>query len=145
MEIASCRAPGLWRRRLRFFLAGLALGLGAAASNCRVAAPPPVIDAPEERLALAECLRAREIMFATVPWCHACSWYEQAFGYLAFERLLRLDCDPEIFGPITPRCLELQIRTFPAFVKPDGSRLSGTRPLEELAAWSGCDEAPTKD
>ena len=95
--------------------------------------PPP----PGKYDAFAQCIAQTGTKFYGAFWCPHCAAQKQEFG--TSEKLLPyVECSlPDESGQ-TQVCIDNKIESYPTWVFPDGSRLTGTTPLEQLAEKTGC-------
>jgi len=95
--------------------------------------PPP----PGMYDAFAKCVAQTGTKFYGAFWCPHCAAQKQEFGdsekYLPY-----VECSlPDESGQ-TQICIDENVTSYPTWVFPDGSRLTGTTPLSQLAAKTGC-------
>ena len=80
----------------------------------------------------AQCLAGKNITMYGLKNCPYCRQEKADFGK-AFQYVLYIECDAE-----PQKCLEAKIEAVPAWLWPDGKRLTGYQSLEKLAGESGC-------
>ena len=101
-----------------------------ALSGCHVGGPSAI--RPSPLLPFAQCISQRGVVLYGADWCPHCQQQKLMFGS-AISAVAYVECpqDPQ-------RCLKAGIAGYPTWVLPDGSKLEGTQPLEDLAAATGC-------
>jgi len=93
--------------------------------------------APGTYDAFAKCIAQTGTKFYGAFWCPHCRNQKNEFGTAA-QYLPYVECSlPDQSGQ-TPICIDKNIQTYPTWVFPDGSRLSGETPLATLAQKTGC-------
>jgi hypothetical protein len=97
---------------------------------------PLAVGETDSREELARCLTTRGVVLYGTWWCGACRQQKEMFGPFV-ELLTYVECTPE-GRPQDQRCIDLNITSVPTWIFPDGSRLVGRRPLQQLAQRSGC-------
>lgn len=80
---------------------------------------------------VASCLAERGVKFYGASWCGHCNRQKEMFEDVG--SLPYVECSGG-----APECKAAGIKGFPTWVFPDGSRLMGARPVDELAAKAGC-------
>ncbi|MFN7088403.1 MAG: hypothetical protein ACK4NX_01060, partial [Candidatus Paceibacteria bacterium] len=83
-------------------------------------------------ITLAQCLTDKGVKMYGADWCSACQKQKSLFG-LAFKKVNYIECDKRIL-----ECQQANIRAFPTWIFPDGKRMEGVLPLEQLASLGGC-------
>lgn len=83
--------------------------------------------------AFADCLTNSGAIFYGTEWCPHCKAQKALFGD-ALAQVNYVDCDAE-----RDLCTKANIESYPTWVFGDGSRQSGTQPLETLAKKTGCE------
>lgn len=94
--------------------------------------------------ALATCIKESGTIFYGAFWCPHCHNQKNEFGDSA-QYLPYTECSlPDESGQ-TQVCIQNNIKTYPTWVFPDGSRLTGEVSLATLAQKTGCalPEEPT--
>ncbi len=99
-----------------------------------------VIKAPEKPGkydTLAQCINDSGAIYYGAFWCPNCKNQEALFGRSA--RLLpRIECStPDGKGQL-PVCQEAEIKGYPTWDFPDGTRKTGVQSLEDLAKATSC-------
>lgn len=95
--------------------------------------PPP----PGMYDAFAKCIAQTGTKFYGAFWCPHCAAQKQEFG-TSEQYLPYVECSlPDESGQ-TQVCIDNKIQSYPTWVFPDGSRLTGTTPLDQLAQKTGC-------
>jgi len=82
--------------------------------------------------ALARCLTGKGVTMYGTEWCPHCQDQKQLFGP-SFKLVSYINCD--VNGDA---CKAAGVDTYPTWVFSDGTRTSGTVPLESLAERTGC-------
>lgn len=86
---------------------------------------------------IAKCLTEKGVKFYGAYWCSHCAKQKQLFGN-AIKYVDYIECSlPEKKGQ-TPICIEQGIKTYPTWIFPDGTRLTGEQSLETLKTQAGC-------
>jgi thiol-disulfide isomerase/thioredoxin len=85
----------------------------------------------------AQCIKDSGAVFYGAFWCPHCQEQKEMFGSSA-QFLPYVECStPDGQGQLQV-CTEKGIKGYPTWVFPDGSEVSGSIPLEQLAAKTGC-------
>ncbi|MFH1162371.1 MAG: thioredoxin domain-containing protein [Candidatus Jorgensenbacteria bacterium] len=82
--------------------------------------------------AFAQCLAAKNVTMYGAYWCSHCQNQKAMFGS-SFKHVPYVECTTE-----PQKCLAAKVEGYPTWVLADGTQLAGERPLETLAAASGC-------
>lgn len=99
---------------------------------------------PDARAELAMCLTKKGYRYYGASWCGFCKAQEEMFGP-GLSRLRHVDCSPPgAEGARIPECADVKITSYPTWILPDGSKLTGVQSLQSLAEASGCPYAPKK-
>lgn len=85
----------------------------------------------------ASCLKDKGLIFYGAFWCPHCREQKAMFGKSA-SLLPYVECSTPDGNGTYPVCLEKEIKSYPTWVFPDGTRQTGTLPLETLAEKSSC-------
>ncbi len=114
-----------------FWLAILALIVIGVASSFYVGSKPGKYDT------FAQCLADKGVIFYGAFWCPHCQATKRMFGSSA--RLLPyVECStPDAQGQLQ-KCTDIGVQSYPTWVFPDGSRLTGEQTLQTLAEKSTC-------
>lgn len=114
-----------------FWLAILLLIVVGIASSFYVSAKPGKYDT------FAQCLVDKGVIFYGAFWCPHCQATKRLFG--ASARLLPyVECStPDAQGQLKV-CTDVGVQSYPTWVFPDGSRLTGEQTLQALADKSTC-------
>ena len=91
-------------------------------------------------LALAQCLKENGIVFYGAFWCPHCEKQKKDFGEAA-PALPYVECSTPDSKDQTPICKAKGITSYPTWVFPDGSRLTGEQSLELLATKGSCTQS----
>ncbi len=95
--------------------------------------PPP----PGMYDAFAKCIAQTGTKFYGAFWCPHCAAQKQEFG-TSEKYLPYVECSlPDESGQ-TQICIQNNIQSYPTWVFPNGSRLTGTTPLQTLSQKTGC-------
>jgi hypothetical protein len=97
----------------------------------------------DPRVDLAMCLTQKGYRYYGASWCGYCDMQEKSFGP-GYSRLRAVDCSPPDSQGKMPECVAEEITTFPTWILPDGSKMTGLQSLETLAEKSGCPYAAPK-
>jgi thiol-disulfide isomerase/thioredoxin len=89
---------------------------------------------------VAQCITDSGTKFYGAFWCPHCQATKAMFGKSA-KKLPYIECSEADGTGQLKVCTDAKIEGYPTWVFPDGSRLSGERTMEELAAKTNC-EAP---
>ncbi|MBX4200689.1 hypothetical protein KW786_01020 [Candidatus Parcubacteria bacterium] len=85
----------------------------------------------------AKCLKDKGAIFYGAFWCPHCQATKKLFGN-SKQYLPYVECStPDSQGQL-PICAEKDIKVYPTWVFPDGSRTEGEVSLQELADKTGC-------
>ena len=87
--------------------------------------------------AFAQCLSSKQVRMYGAFWCPHCEDQKKLFGS-SFQYIAYTECGVEGSRAIQPVCTQANVKNFPTWQFPDGSRLEGTVPLPTLATRSGC-------
>ena len=85
----------------------------------------------------ATCLKDKGVVFYGAFWCPHCQNQKKMFGTAA-DQLPYVECSTPDGQGRTQACVEKEIKGYPTWVFPDGTRLSGEIPLQTLADKSSC-------
>jgi len=95
------------------------------------------------RAALAQCLASKGVRLYSTWWCGPCHMQERLFGDGA-SRLDEVQCSaPESYDQLQV-CSAADIRSYPTWTFPDGTRLEGVQELGDLADKAGCPRPPAE-
>lgn len=100
-----------------------------------------VNDKPSKYAPLAQCLADKGVKFYGAFWCPHCQAQEKEFqmSRQALEKTgLYKECSTADGQGTTQICKDAKIESYPTWVFPDGTRLSGETPLKDLAAKGNC-------
>lgn len=98
-----------------------------------------VDDVGDKYVMFAKCLTRKEVKMYGAYWCSHCQNQKDMFGPLGFKEIAYIECDPRGENAQPERCAQANIEGYPTWIFPDGSRLTGEAPLEQLAQKSGCE------
>lgn len=80
----------------------------------------------------AKCLAEKNIVMYGTKTCSWCRKQKEDMGS-SFQYVKEVECSVE-----TQRCVNEKITATPTWIWPDGKRIEGYLPLDELSAESGC-------
>ncbi|HTK59814.1 MAG TPA: hypothetical protein VL283_01275 [Candidatus Baltobacteraceae bacterium] len=87
---------------------------------------------------LAQCLTEKGIKFYGASWCPHCAEQKRMFGK-SMEYVTYVECAlPGNQRGQTQACEEAKIESYPTWVFPDGTRVTGEQFPQVLAEKSGC-------
>lgn len=86
----------------------------------------------------AQCLEEQNAVFYGAFWCPHCTAQKNMFG--SSKKLLPyVECSTPDRRSQVPYCTEREITSYPTWEFADGSRETGTLPIEALAEKTGCE------
>jgi thiol-disulfide isomerase/thioredoxin len=88
-------------------------------------------------LALAQCLKDNGVVFYGAFWCPHCKKQKEEFGD-AVSALPYVECSTPDGNSQTPICAAKGIKSYPTWVFPDGTRLTGEHTVQEIATAAQC-------
>lgn len=91
---------------------------------------------------VANCLADKGVKEYGAFWCPNCAKQKKMFGTsydIIMNRGVYIECDPRGDNSQTDLCLEKQVQKYPDWEFPDGPRVIGVLPLEELYKKAGCE------
>ncbi len=92
---------------------------------------------PSKLDGFAQCLKDKGLTFYGAFWCPHCKAQKELFGssvkYLPYK-----ECSTPDGSAQTAVCIEKGIQSYPTWVFPDGSRLTGDVSPESLASKASC-------
>lgn len=91
--------------------------------------------APGPHDALAKCLTGKGYVVYGAYWCDNCDRQKELFGK-SFKYINYVECGAG--AGLTEKCKRKGIKKIPAWITPDGDRLTGVHTPEELAEESAC-------
>lgn len=98
----------------------------------------PSAESADKQISLAKCLTEKGTKMYGTYWCPHCQNQKKAFGDGA-EFLPYVECaERGSTNTLTQVCQDAGIESFPTWVFPDKTRVSGERSLKDLAEKSGC-------
>lgn len=86
---------------------------------------------------LATCLTEKGAQMYGAYWCPHCADQKAMFGS-AFSRIKYTECDPKGENANPKACQAAGVEGYPTWTFPDGTKLTGTQKLEELAKVAQC-------
>lgn len=90
------------------------------------------VDLNDPKVVLAKCLTAKGVKMYGTYWCENCLAQKKDFGP-AFQFISYVECTED-----TQACLAKSVDGYPTWIRADGDKLLGHRPLKDLATWAGC-------
>jgi thiol-disulfide isomerase/thioredoxin len=93
--------------------------------------------APGKYDALAQCITNSGATFYGAFWCPHCQAEKALFGS-SVHLLPYVECSTPDANGQTQICIDKKITSYPTWVFKDGSTLTGTIPLAQLATKTGC-------
>jgi len=87
--------------------------------------------------AFAQCLGAKQAKMYGLFWCPHCSEQKEMFDSAA-QYLPYIECGIEGSHQEEPKCVQANMKNFPTWVFPDGTRVEGKQSLEFLSQKTGC-------
>src|SRR5579863_2687708 len=87
--------------------------------------------------ALAKCIASTTTKFYGAYWCPHCHNQKNEFGDAA-QYLPYVECSLPDGSGQTQICIDNDIKNYPTWVFPDGSRLVGETPIATLSEKTGC-------
>ncbi len=90
-----------------------------------------------DNVALAQCLKDKQVTFFGAFWCSHCKQQKALFGD-AVPALPYVECSTPDGNGRNKICIDKNIESYPTWEFPDGTRLTGEQSLETLAEKSGC-------
>lgn len=118
-------------RKILIFILALALFVGGGFFFYRKQNSGPNLDA------FVQCLKDKKVIFYGAYWCPHCQNQKKLFGSSA-KNLPYVECSNPAGTGQTKECDDKQIKGYPTWEFPDGSRVSGEMTLSDLSAKSGC-------
>lgn len=114
-----------------FWLLIILLIVVGVASSFYVSAKPGKYDT------FAQCLTDKGVIFYGAFWCPHCQSTKRMFG--ASARLLPYrECStPDTKGQLK-ECTDAGVQSYPTWVFPDGTRLTGEQTLQAISTASNC-------
>lgn len=97
----------------------------------------PIHDSSSHQLAVASHLKAIGAVFYGSWSCPACFRQMSLFGKQAGAEVPYVECrKPKQLPKQAAACINAEVRAYPTWVLPDGSRREGLQSIEELAIWT---------
>ena len=84
-----------------------------------------------------QCLKDKGVVFYGAFWCPHCQRTKAMFGSSA-PLLPYVECSTPDGKGQTQACIDKKIQSYPTWVFPGGTVLTGERTLQELSSASGC-------
>jgi thiol-disulfide isomerase/thioredoxin len=85
----------------------------------------------------AQCINDSGAKFYGAFWCPHCQATKAMFGKSA-KKLPYVECSTADGKGQLPICTEKEVKGYPTWIFPDGSRLSGEQTMESLAEKTAC-------
>lgn len=99
--------------------------------------------APSVNDGFAQCLTDKGVKMYGAWWCPHCQAQKKLFG-TAFSKINSIECSPNNTKTMSEQCKADGIESFPTWVFPDGTKVTGEQSFTSLGAKSGC-ELPTPE
>jgi len=94
-------------------------------------------NSPGQYDAFAQCLKDKGAIFYGAFWCPHCQNQKAMFGK-SVQFLPYVECSTPDGNGQTQECKEKEIKGYPTWQYPDGSRESGEIPLSRLSEKTAC-------
>ncbi len=98
---------------------------------------PSVAPGPINLGPFASCLKAKGVTFYGAFWCPHCQAQKKLFGN-AVGLLPYVECSTPDGQSQLQFCTDKGVQSYPTWVFPDGTRLTGEQALQTLADKSSC-------
>ncbi len=85
----------------------------------------------------AACIKEKGIVFYGAFWCPHCQRTKAMFGSAA-KSLPYVECSTADGKAQTQICIDKKIQSYPTWMKPDGTSITGEHSLKEIAEFTGC-------
>jgi thiol-disulfide isomerase/thioredoxin len=85
----------------------------------------------------AQCIKDKEVIFYGAFWCPHCQATKRLFGNSA-KLLPYVECSTPDGQAQLQVCKDKKIASYPTWMKPDGTTISGEHTLKEISDFSGC-------
>lgn len=92
---------------------------------------------PAKYDAFAQCLTDTGTKFYGAFWCPHCQEQKKLFGKSA-KKLPYIECSTADGRGMLPVCKDVGIESYPTWVFPDGTRVSGEQSFETLSEKTSC-------
>jgi thiol-disulfide isomerase/thioredoxin len=92
---------------------------------------------PGQYDSFAQCINNTGTKFYGAFWCPHCQAAKAMFGKSA-KKLPYIECSTADGKGRLPICVEKEIKGYPTWIFPDGSRLSGEQTMQTLSDKTGC-------
>ncbi len=89
----------------------------------------------------AQCLTDKGVKMYGAWWCPHCAAQKKLFGD-AFAKINYVECSPNGSKDTSQECKDAGVKSFPTWMFPDGTNLTGEQTFDTLGAKVGC-PAPT--
>jgi len=111
--------------------------VGRSGPKCEFAACPLVKELVSLYDDFAKCLTSKGVKLYGASWCPHCTSQKAAFKE-SLKYLTYVECAASGGGQ-TPACAEAQITAYPTWEFPDGQKIQGALPFEQISQYSGCE------
>ena len=91
--------------------------------------------------AFAQCLAAKQVKMYGLYWCTHCADQKKMFGS-SFQYVPYIECGVKGSRQEQPQCVQANVKNFPTWEFPGGSRHEGVLPLKDISERSGCGGLP---
>lgn len=92
---------------------------------------------PGQLDSFAQCIKDKGIIFYGAFWCPHCQATKSLFGNSA-KLLPYVECSTADGQGQLQVCKDKGIKSYPTWVRPDGTTITGEHTLQELSDFSGC-------
>jgi len=93
--------------------------------------------APGQYDTFAQCIKDKGVIFYGAFWCPHCQRTKAQFGNSA-KLLPYVECStPDGQGQLQV-CIDKKIASYPTWMKPDGTIITGERTMQELSDFTSC-------
>ncbi len=94
---------------------------------------------PGQYDSLAQCLTEKGVKFYGAYWCPHCAEQKRLFGK-SMSYITYIECGvPGNQRGMTQACEEAKIESYPTWIFPDGTRMTGEQFPQKLAEKAGCE------
>ena len=91
----------------------------------------------KQLIELSKLLQDKGVVMAGTYWCPHTTRQKELFGKEAFTNIRYIECAPKGYNSNPMFCIAKQIDGYPTWIFPDGTQISGERPLSVLASAVG--------
>jgi hypothetical protein len=94
-------------------------------------------DSTNQAIELATKLKENNVYMAGTYWCPHTTRQKELFGKQAFNTIQYLECSSAGYQSKANICMKQKVDGYPTWIFPDGTQISGERPLSVLASAVG--------